>query len=157
MKTIYLGAGCFWHVQEVFDSLVASLKTEVGYMGGDEKKYPNPSYKEVCSDKTGYIEVVKIEYTPSKIKLKKILEKFWEIHDPTSLDKQGADIGTQYKSIIFYTDNNQKIEAQKNKEQKQKDYSEKIVTEIKKARTFFRAENYHQKYYKNIGFSCRIN
>jgi len=157
MKTIYFGTGCFWHAQEVYDIMNLGLKTEVGYMGGDEKQFPNPRYKEVCSDETGYVEVIKIEYDEAKVSLLDLLEKFWSIHDLTSINHQGPDIGSQYKSVIFYTDRQQKKESEKGKKEKQKEFSKPIVTEIRKAGTFFRAEDYHQKYYLKHNGSCRLS
>lgn len=154
-KTIYFGTGCFWHAQEVFDCMKLGLKTEVGYMGGNEYKYPNPTYKDVCSGDTGYIEVVKIEHSDS-IDLNELLDKFWEIHDPTSLNKQGPDEGSQYKSAIFYTERQQKKIAKKSRDEKQKYLSKKIVTEIRKAGYFCRAEDYHQKYYLKHNGTCKI-
>lgn len=141
------GAGCFWHIQEEFDKLDV-IKTTVGYMGGDETKYPKPSYKEVSSDKTGFIEVVQIEYNPEKISYKELLDKFWKIHDPTSMDQQGADIGTQYKSVVFFHSKEQEKEAKEAKDKEEKKINKKIVTEIRPAQTFFKAEDYHQNYYK---------
>ena len=120
MKTAVFGAGCFWHVQEEFDKL--PVKTEVGYMGGDEQKYPKPSYEQVCSDRSGYVEVIKIEYDESKISCDKLLNLFWELHDPTSFNKQGADAGSQYKSVIFYYDEEQKKIAEKSLNREQKKY-----------------------------------
>jgi len=156
MKTIYFGTGCFWHAQEVFDCMGLGLKTEVGYMGGNEREYPNPTYKEVCSGETGYIEVIKIEYDEEQVNINVLLDKFWEIHDPTSKDRQGPDIGHQYRSAIFYTDKQQKKAAKKSRDIKEKKLGKKIVTEIREAGEFFRAEEYHQKYYLKNNVSCKI-
>jgi peptide-methionine (S)-S-oxide reductase len=155
IKIIYFGAGCFWGVEQAFDSMGLGLKTEIGYMGEDESKFPSPTYEDVCSDKTGYIEVIKIEYNES-INLNKLLDKFWEIHDPTSMDRQGPDRGHQYRSIIFYTDEKQKEVSEKSLEKREKEIGKKIVTEIRKAEKFCKAEEYHQKYYLTHNVSCHI-
>ena len=140
------GAGCFWHIQEEFDKPKGVIKTIAGYMGGNENKYPNPTYEQVSSDKTGFVEVVQVMFNPDEMSYNKLLDVFWKIHNPASLNRQGADIGTQYKSIIFYSNDKQKNLALKSKEKEQKNYKDLIVTEIKRARTFFPAEAYHQKY-----------
>jgi len=149
------GAGCFWHIQEEFDRLKGVVKTTAGYMGGDEKKYPDPSYEQISSDRTGYVEVVQVSFNPNKITYNKLLETFWKIHNPTSLNKQGADAGAQYKSIIFYYDEKQKENAEKSKQIHQKEYNLPIVTEIAKAKTFFPAEEYHQNYSKRCSINVR--
>jgi peptide-methionine (S)-S-oxide reductase len=156
LKTIFFGAGCFWHVQEVFDCMGIGLKTEAGYMGGDENNFPNPTYKDVCSDKTGYVEIVKVEYDEAKINLEELLNKFWEIHDPTSINRQGPDVGSQYKSVIFYIDRQQRKIAKESRDEKEKELGKKIVTEIREAEYFCKAEEYHQKYYLKNGSSCKI-
>ena len=159
-KTAYFALGCFWHPQYEFSKLNGIVKTAVGYMSADSeksKKYPNPSYKEVCSDKTGYVEVCEVEYNSEKISFEKLMEVFWNIHNPTQLNRQGPDFGTQYKSVIFYYDSEQKKIAEKSLKEEQKKYQEKIVTEILLAKTFHRAEEYHQDYLnkKNLS-SCGI-
>ncbi|MCW8965150.1 MAG: peptide-methionine (S)-S-oxide reductase MsrA [Candidatus Pacearchaeota archaeon] len=156
IKTIYFGAGCFWGAEQAFDSMSLGLKTKVGYMGGDENKFPNPTYKDVCSNETGYIEVIKIEYEENKVSFEELLDKFWNIHDPTSMDRQGADKGYQYKSVIFFTDKEQEKIAKESLEKRQKIIGKKIVTEIKNAQTFYEAEEYHQKYYLTHNVSCNI-
>ena len=156
-QKITFGAGCFWHVEYDFKKVNGVIKTNVGYMGGNEKKYPNPSYKEVSSDKTGFIEVCEIEYNPKKISFKELLKIFWKIHDPTQLNRQGPDYGTQYKSVIFYYTPEQKILAEKLMKEEQKNHKDKIVTEIRKAGKFYKAEEYHQNYLNKKGLnSCRI-
>jgi peptide-methionine (S)-S-oxide reductase len=156
-KTVYFGAGCFWHVQHEFDKVVGVIQTEVGYMGGDEKSFPDPSYKEVSSHKTGYAEVVKVVFGPEKISYEKLLNVFWNLHDPTTLNQQGRDVGNQYRSAVFYSDDKQRKLAEESKKKMQKKYDKKIVTEIVRAKTFFRAEEYHQKYFeKNKVFACGI-
>ena len=146
--------GCFWKPQLLFDKIKGVVKTEVGYMGGDEKEYSNPSYKQVCSDKTGYAEVLQIEFNPKEVSYKNLLDIFWGNHNPTSLNRQGLDFGTQYRSAIFYYNDKQKKLAEKSKIERQKKLNskrtlfgfKKIVTQIVKSGTFFRAEEYHQKY-----------
>lgn len=145
------GSGCFWHSQRAFDSLKGVIKTEVGYMGGDEENYPSPSYKQVCSGKTGYIEVVNIEFNPGIVSYKELLKKFWSIHDPTQVGRQGPDVGEEYKSVIFYYNEKQKELAEKSKQAEQKNHKKPIVTEILQAKTFFKAEEYHQKYLDKKG------
>lgn len=158
-KTTF-GAGCFWHIQHEFKKLNGVMKTNVGYMSADEEKsskYPNPTYEQVCSDKTGYVEVCEIEFNPEKISFEELLKVFWKIHNPTQLNRQGPEIGTQYKSVIFYYTPEQKEIAEKSKNEIQKILSKKITTEIIPAGKFFKAENYHQNYLekKNLE-NCRI-
>ncbi len=143
LQKAVFGAGCFWHVEEKFRTLNGVLKTIVGYMGG---KTINPSYEDVCSDKTGHIEVCEVEFDPKQISYKDLLSVFWKIHNPTQINRQGLDIGTQYKSVIFYFDENQKKLAESSKEKEQKSYSTEIVTEINPVQFFFKAEDYHQNY-----------
>ncbi|QYH11432.1 peptide-methionine (S)-S-oxide reductase MsrA [Campylobacter jejuni] len=144
MKNIVLGGGCFWCVEAVFERLKGVIDTEVGYSGGN----PNPSYESVCNG-DGNIEVVKINYDEKQIPLLEILTLFFKIHDPTSIDKQGADIGIQYRSIIFYENEEDKILAQNFIEEQQKIFSKKIVTQISRLQTYYKAENYHQHYFMN--------
>lgn len=144
MKNIVLGGGCFWCVEAVFERLKGAIDTEVGYSGGN----PNPSYESVCNG-DGNIEVVKINYDEKQISLLEILTLFFKIHDPTSIDKQGGDIGIQYRSIIFYENEEDKILAQNFIEEQQKIFSKKIVTKISRLQTYYKAENYHQHYFIN--------
>ncbi|EAI3991965.1 peptide-methionine (S)-S-oxide reductase MsrA [Campylobacter jejuni] len=144
MKNIVLGGGCFWCVEAVFERLKGVINTEVGYSGGN----PNPSYESVCNG-DGNIEVVKINYDEKQISLLEILTLFFKIHDPTSIDKQGGDIGIQYRSIIFYENEEDKILAQNFIEEQQKIFSKKIVTKISRLQTYYKAENYHQNYFIN--------
>lgn len=143
MKNIVLGGGCFWCVEAVFERLKGVIDTEVGYSGGN----PNPSYESVCNGDG--IEVVKINYDEKQISLLEILTLFFKIHDPTSIDKQGGDIGIQYRSIIFYENEEDKILAQNFIEEQQKIFSKKIVTKISRLQTYYKAENYHQHYFIN--------
>ena len=139
------GAGCFWHVEEAFRKVKGVISTKVGFMGGNIK---NPSYKEVCTGETWHAEAVQVEFDSSVISYEELLDIFWKIHDPTSLNQQGFDIGTQYRSAIFYHNDRQKETAIKSREklEKSKKYKNKIVTEIKPAKEFYKAEEYHQKY-----------
>ncbi len=143
MEKATFGAGCFWGVEDSFQKIKGVVSTRVGYMGGTIK---NPTYKDVCTDKTGHIEVVQMTYAPSIISYEKLLEIFWSIHDPTQLDRQGPDIGTQYRSVIFYHTEEQKKIAEKSKQKQSKIIKKEIVTEITPAKEFYPAEEYHQKY-----------
>ena len=151
MDIATFGAGCFWGVEIAFQDIKGVINTTVGYMGGTLK---NPSYADVCTNKTGHTEVVQIEFDPSIISYEKLVDIFWKIHDPTQLDRQGPDIGTQYRSIIFYHDEKQKKLAEKSKEKQEKSgkYKNKIVTKITKAKKFYKAEEYHQKYFEKYNF-----
>ena len=142
------GAGCFWHVEEDFRKLKGVIKTTVGYMGG---KLKDPSYEEVCSDETGHVEVCKVEFDNKIISYEKLVEKFWKMHNPTQLNRQGLDIGSQYKSVIFYYNEKQKKLAMESKKKEQENYDKKIVTKILKVKNFYEAEAYHQKYLKKKG------
>ncbi len=139
------GAGCFWGVEAAYRKIKGVISTAVGYMGGNLN---NPTYEDVCTDKTGHVEVVQIEFDSLVVSYEDLLEVFWNVHDPTQLNRQGPDIGTQYKSVIFYHDEKQKKKAEvsKNKQEKLKKYSKPIVTEILEAKTFYKAEEYHQQY-----------
>lgn len=136
-------AGCFWHPEEVFAKTKGVISTRVGYIGGKTKK---PIYANVCSGKTGHVEATEVTYNPDETSYEKLLEIFWKIHNPTTKDRQGFDIGTQYNSVIFYMNEKQKSVAEKSKRGQQKKTSKKIVTEIRKAPRFWQAEGYHQKY-----------
>ena len=143
----FFGAGCFWCVEAVFQELNGVLKVESGYMGGNT---PNPTYREVCSGLTGHAEITKITFDPSVISYAELLEILWTTHDPTTLNRQGADAGTQYRSAIFYQNEEQKKIAEKSKaEVAPKIWDKPIVTEIVPATTFYMAEDYHQDYFAN--------
>jgi len=153
MEKATFGAGCFWHVEEAFRRLPGILSTTVGYTGGTLK---NPTYEDVCTDKTGHAEVVELTYDPQKITYDQLLKVFWEIHDPTTKNRQGPDVGTQYRSAIFYHSMEQKEHAEQSKndlEQSGK-YKKKIVTEITKAPVFYPAEEYHQHYLEKNGLAA---
>jgi len=144
------GTGCFWCSEAVFDLVNGVIKVESGYAGGE---LPAPSYESICTGTTGYAEVVQIEFDPKIITYKKLLSIFWGSHDPTTLNRQGNDIGTQYRSVIFYHNELQKIIAEESlKEITESNlFDKQIVTEISPLINYFPAENYHQKYYENVG------
>ncbi len=141
-----LGGGCFWCLEAVFENVKGVEDVVSGYAGGHIN---NPTYEAVCSGTTGHAEVVQITYDPTIISFKDILEIFWKIHDPTTLNRQGADVGTQYRSVIFYHDEKQKEIAEESKAEAQKNFTSPIVTEISPLQTFWKAEDYHQDYFKN--------
>ncbi|MFC1511214.1 bifunctional methionine sulfoxide reductase B/A protein [Candidatus Margulisiibacteriota bacterium] len=141
------GGGCFWHVQEEFDKVKGVADTAVGFAGGT---VPKPSYEQVCRTDTGHAEVVHIKFDPKILSYEKLLDVFWQIHDPTTLNRQGPDVGRQYRSVIFYYDEKQKAAAIKSKAKAQKKFKDPIVTELSPASDFFRAEEYHQKYLKKM-------
>jgi len=155
-EVVVLGAGCFWCVEAVFEELKGVESVESGYMGGN---VDNPTYAQICTGSTGHAEVARITYDPEVLTFKEVLEVFWKTHDPTTLNQQGADKGTQYRSAIFYLNDNQKKIAAHYKERltESKAYSSPIVTEIVAAGKYYKAENYHQDYYlqnPNQGY-CR--
>lgn len=137
------GAGCFWHVEDVFSKVKGVEKTTVGYSGGDKK---DPTYREVCGGNTGHAETILVEYDPKVVTYRELLDVFFDIHDPTQLNRQGPDIGRQYRSAIFYYNEDQRREALKAIEEEQKKLKKKIVTEVVPASTFYKAEEYHQDY-----------
>jgi peptide-methionine (S)-S-oxide reductase len=154
-EVITLGAGCFWCTEAVFQQIPGVLSVKPGYMGGQTK---NPTYEAVCTGTTGHAEVARIVYDPKKTSTEKILKVFWHAHDPTTLNRQGADSGTQYRSEIFYTTDAQRDTAVKSKTEAAKEFSQPIVTKITKAGEFYIAENYHLDYYrlnKNNNPYCR--
>ena len=141
------GAGCFWHIQEEFDKVKGVKDTSVGFAGGT---VPEPSYEKVCMGNTGHAEVVHIKFDPKIVSYKQLLDVFWKIHDPTTVNRQGPDIGEQYRSVIFYYTPEQKEAAVKSKEalERSHKYRSPIVTQIVPASNFFKAEEYHQKYFQ---------
>ena len=148
MNKAIFAAGCFWGVQEIFDSVPGVLKTTVGYTGGTTTQ---PTYETICTGTTNHAEAIEIEFDTSMTSFNELLKVFWTIHDPTTINRQGPDIGTQYRSAIFFFNDQQKLDAEQyklllNKEE----YSEKIVTEIIKFSIFYPAEDYHQNYNKKI-------
>ena len=139
------GAGCFWGVEAEFRKVDGVVEAAVGYSGGTTK---SPTYKDVCSGATGHAEVIEVEYDPSKVSYEELLEVFWKNHDPTTPNRQGWDVGTQYRSAIFYHSPEQKAAAQASKEKAQERFKKPIVTEITSASEFYRAEEYHQRYFE---------
>lgn len=148
VENIILGGGCFWCTEAIFEEVKGVAKVESGYAGGSTV---NPAYEDVCSGKTGHAEVVQINFNPAVISLEKILQIFFVTHDPTTLNRQGADTGTQYRSIVFYRNEQQKNVINKvlGELKKLKAYKDPIVTEVVPYSTFYRAEEYHQNYYRN--------
>jgi len=145
LEIAIFGAGCFWGVESRFGKVKGVVETEVGYTGGTKK---NPSYKDVCTNKTGHAEVVKVTFNPSVVSYEELLETFWNLHNPTTLNRQGWDVGTQYRSVVFYNSEEQRLAAIKLKEALDKSgkYKKPIVTEIIPVSEYYRAEEYHQKY-----------
>ena len=156
MEKATFAAGCFWGVEATFRQLPGVISTRVGYTGG---QLPNPTYKDVCTDRTGHAEAVEVEYDPAKISYEQLLNVFWENHDPTQLNRQGPDWGTQYRSAIFFHTPEQESVANASKEVLGKSgrFSKPIVTRIVPATTFYEAEDYHQQYLEKRGLaSCHI-
>lgn len=156
IKEAIFGAGCFWCVEAIFQQLEGVDKVVSGYMGGH---IDQPRYKEICTGTTGHAEVTKISFDPSIISFKTLLDVLWTTHDPTTLNQQGKDKGTQYRSVIFYLDEKQKEEAIKSiKNVAEFLYEDPIVTEISPASKFYKAEKYHQGYFKGNGYApyCRF-
>lgn len=154
MEKATFGAGCFWEVEETFRKVPGVRSTVVGYMGGT---FPNPTYHDVCMGTTGHAEVVQVEFDPREIFYEKLLEVFWSCHDPTSLNRQGPDVGTQYRSVIFYHSPAQPAAALASKAELERSgrFRRPIVTEIAPAPEFYRAEEYHQQYLEKRGLgSC---
>jgi len=150
------GAGCFWGVEEAFRRTEGVTGTAVGYMGGT---FENPTYEDVCTDRTGHAEVVQVEYDPSRISYDRLLDVFWGSHDPTTRDRQGPDFGSQYRSAIFYHDDEQRATATASRERLESSgrFRRPIVTEITPASPFYRAEEYHQQYLRKRGRSdCHL-
>jgi len=141
-----LGGGCFWCMEAVFERLPGVISVTSGFAGGST---PNPTYEQVCTETTGHAEVTQIEFDPSRISYAQLLDVFWQAHDPTTLNRQGVDVGTSYRSIILYRDEVQKLLAEKSRAAAQKNFKHPIVTEIVPLKTFYKAENYHQQYFDN--------
>ena len=149
-KKATFGAGCFWGVEAAFRQLDGVTRTRVGYAGG---ALENPTYEDVCSHTTGHAEVVEVTYDPEKISYDQLLDVFWGKHDPTQLNRQGWDIGDQYRSVIFFADEEQQEAAVRSKGREQVNWSAPIVTQIEPAQTFYEAEDYHQQYLEKRGRS----
>jgi len=141
-----LGGGCFWCMEAVFERLPGVISVTSGYAGGTTE---NPTYRDVCSETTGHAEVTEIAFDPARISYAQLLEVFWQAHDPTTLNRQGADEGTSYRSIILYRDEQQKRIAEESKHEAQASFKDPIVTEIVPLKKFYKAEDYHQQYYDN--------
>jgi len=156
MAKATFAAGCFWGVEATFRALPGVTATRVGYTGGN---FDNPTYKDVCTDGTGHAEAVEVDFDPAKISYEKLLDVFWENHDPTQLNRQGPDWGTQYRSAIFYHSPEQEAAAKASKQELENSgrYSKPIVTQIVPATTFYEAEGYHQQYLEKRGMAtCHI-
>jgi len=156
MAKALFGSGCFWGVEAAFRQVEGVLATAVGYSGGRKE---NPTYEDVCSGRTGHAEVVEVEYDPSKVTYEQLLDVLWENHDATTLNRQGPDVGEQYRSAIFFLDPEQEAAARASKERLEKSsrYKRPVVTEITPASKFYRAEEYHQRYLEKHGLAhCRI-
>jgi len=157
MQKATFGMGCFWCSEAIFQRLNGVSKVRSGYEGGN---IPNPTYEEVCSGDTHHVEVIELEFDPAKISYEELLEIFWKTHDPTTLNRQGADVGTQYRSVIFYHNEEQKALAEKYKNllNKENAFGKPVVTAIEKAAPFYVAENYHQDYFLRNGEQpyCRL-
>lgn len=150
------GAGCFWGVEAAYRQIAGVLSTSVGYLGGT---MTNPTYRDVCTGRTGHAEVVQVTYDPSRVTYDDLLTVFWENHDPTTLNRQGPDVGPQYRSAIFYHDEAQKASAESSKDERDRSgrYRKPIVTEITPATEYYEAEDYHQQYLEKRGLSsCHI-
>ncbi len=156
METATFGAGCFWGVEAAFRQLPGVIDAVSGYMGGNKE---NPTYEDVCTDRTGHAEVVQVTYDPQKVSYSQLLGLFWKMHDPTTINRQGPDVGTQYRSAIFYHSPEQQQEALASKAALERSgtHDAPIITQIEPAKPFFRAEDYHQRYFEKHGVSCHIN
>jgi peptide-methionine (S)-S-oxide reductase len=152
-QTAMFGAGCFWQTEEIFREMNGVVSTAVGYSGGTTV---NPTYEQVCSGKTGHTEVVQITYDPVKVSYDKLLDVFWDNHNPTTMNRQGPDVGYQYRSVIFYSTPEQKAAAEASKERLAKSgrFGSPIVTTIEPAGAFYKAEDYHQKYLQKRGLKA---
>jgi peptide-methionine (S)-S-oxide reductase len=156
MEIATFGAGCFWGIEASFHRVPGVTETAVGYSGGTLE---NPTYQDVCTGRTGHAEVVQVTFDPAELRYDQLLDVFWQIHDPTQLDRQGPDFGKQYRSAIFFHSPEQETAARKSKEKAQASgrFRRLIVTEITPASTFYRAEEYHQRYLEKRGAaSCHI-
>ncbi len=156
MKKATFGGGCFWGVEAAFRRVPGVIDTAVGYSGGHSE---DPTYKEVCTDRTGHAEVVQVEYDPAKVSYSELLDVFWSAHDPTQVNRQGPDFGSQYRTVIFYHDDEQQAEAEKAKQRLDASgrFRRPVATEIVAAGPFYRAEEYHQRYLEKGGMEhCHI-
>jgi peptide-methionine (S)-S-oxide reductase len=148
------GAGCFWQVEADFRKLDGVTKTTVGYAGGTLE---NPTYEQVCTDRTGHAEVVEVEFDPARVSYDELLNVFWASHDPTTLNRQGPDVGSQYRSAVFFHTPDQEVKATESKAKAQVHFGRPIVTQIEPASAFYEAEDYHQRYLEKRGLaSCTV-
>lgn len=156
IETATFAAGCFWGVEVTFRNVDGVIDARVGYTGGHQ---PNPTYEEVCTDRTGHAEAVQVEYDPDRVSFDRLLEVFWDTHDPTTLNRQGPDVGTQYRSAIFFHTPEQERAARRSKQRLEQSgrFTDPIVTEIVPAVEFYPAEEYHQRYLEKRGqASCKV-
>lgn len=150
------GAGCFWGVEATFRAVKGVVNATVGYAGGETE---NPTYEDVCTDETGHAEVVQVEFDPQQVSYRDLLNVFWTNHDPTTLNRQGPDVGTQYRSVVFYYSPEQKVTAEESKAEMERSgrFRRAIVTQIEPAPSFWPAEDYHQRYLEKRGLAqCHI-
>ena len=152
-ETATFAAGCFWGVEAAFRAVPGVIDAESGYTGGTTV---NPSYRDVCSDTTGHAEAVRVTFDPGQTSFDELLKTFWEIHDPTTRNRQGPDVGSQYRSAIFVHSAQQRESAQRSLDQEQHNRARPIVTQIVDAPAFYRAEEYHQRYFERHGAACHI-
>ncbi len=152
-ETAIFAAGCFWGVEAAFHQVPGVLDAVSGYTGGTAE---NPSYRDVCSGRTGHAEAVQVTYDPQKVTYEHLLGVFWRIHDPTTLNRQGPDVGSQYRSAIFVSGDEQREQAKQSLNREQQNYSAPIVTQIQDAAPFYRAEEYHQRYFERNGVACHV-
>lgn len=154
VKKATFGAGCFWGVEDGFLQAPGVTDVTSGYSGGTTE---NPSYQQVCTGRTGHAEVVLVEYDPDRVTYEKLLDVFFQLHDPTQMNRQGPDVGTQYRSVIFTHDEDQAVAAKKAIEERQKNYPRPIATAVEPARPFYAAEEYHQRYFEKNGVGgCHV-
>jgi methionine-S-sulfoxide reductase len=153
-QTAIFAAGCFWGVEADFRDIPGVLDAEVGYTGGHTE---NPTYRDVCSDTTGHAEAVRVTFDADTVSYETLLDAFWSLHDPTQMNRQGPDVGTQYRSAVFYTNEAQRAAAEAGKNRAQTRFARPVVTQILPEQPFFRAEDYHQRYLEKQGLRhCRI-
>ncbi|HUZ50827.1 MAG TPA: peptide-methionine (S)-S-oxide reductase MsrA [Candidatus Dormibacteraeota bacterium] len=152
-ETATFAAGCFWGVEMTFRQIPGVLDAIVGYTGGHTQ---NPTYREVCSDTTGHAEAIEVTYDPAQVTYERLLEVFWQMHDPTQVNRQGPDIGTQYRSAIFTHSDEQARIARASRDRAQSDFGRPIATEIVPATQFYRAEEYHQRYFESHNVTCHV-
>jgi peptide-methionine (S)-S-oxide reductase len=154
IETASFGAGCFWQVEVEFRNTPGVVDAVVGYMGGNVE---NPTYEQVCTDRTGHAEVVEVKFDPDEISYEQLIDVFWGLHDPTQMNRQGPDVGTQYRSAIFVSSDEQREVAEASRERAQEGYDRPIATTIEPANSFWPAEDYHQRYLEKRGLAtCRI-